>query len=118
MTKASRTLTLTLDAATADRLETAARDAGVTTSAYVADLLDRGPSHLTEDAAPFATDAPDLEAFEAFYATPEGRRTRAWQQEQARIALAEYDRTGESVSLEQWASEFRADVERRLATRR
>jgi hypothetical protein len=78
-------LTLTLDTATAERLADAARQAGMTPEAYA---LER----LSADLA-------------------EGRHDWA----EANRRLAEFDRTGEFISLEEWAADFRADVEARLA---
>lgn len=41
----------------------------------------------------------------------------AFQHAASLAALEEYDRTGEHITFEDWAAEFRADVKARLATR-
>ena len=85
-------LTLTLDDETAARLETAARQAGLTPEAYAAatlsDALETWPP-----GAPFDTT-------------------------EAEKALAEYDRTGEYETLEEWSAAFEADVKARLDDQR
>ena len=81
-------LTLTLDDATVARLAEAAALAGQTPEAYAADRLAETLS------PPLAYD---------------------WTEANAR--LAEYDRTGAYVTLEEWSAAFRADVEARLASR-
>lgn len=78
-------LTLTLDDETAARLETAARQAGLTPEAYAAATL---------------SDALETWPPGAPYDTTEAERR-----------LAEYDRTGEYVSFEDWAADFEAEVE-------
>ncbi|MFC5345364.1 hypothetical protein ACETK8_09095 [Brevundimonas staleyi] len=82
------TYTVTVDAATAERLDAAARDAGIEPEAFVLDLIEdaAGRSSVSEAA-------------------------RRFQHEQATLALAHYDRTGIAYPLEDVLKEFRADVE-------
>lgn len=81
-------LTLTLDDATVARLAEAAALVGQTPEAYAAD-------RLAETLSP----------------------TLAHDWTEANARLAEYDRTGEYVTLEEWSAAFKADVEARLARR-
>lgn len=81
------TLTVTLDDATAARLDAAAREAGVSPETLVVGMI--------EDAAR----PGDLDA---------ERR------ELARIALAEYDQTGVALPLEDVLRDVRADLNARL----
>ena len=83
-------LTLTLDDATVKRLEDAAREAGVTPEALAA-------AHLS-----MALDTTSLDG--------------GWTE--ARRRLAEYDRTGAFVTLDDWVADFKADVRSRLADSR
>lgn len=80
-------LTLTLDDATAERLANAARQAGMTPEAYALERLSADLNVITHD----------------------------WTEADRR--LAEYDRTGEFITLEEWAAGFRSDVATRLANR-
>jgi hypothetical protein len=80
-------LTLILDDATADRLADAARQAGMTPEAYALERLSADLSQPVHN----------------------------WTEADRR--LAEYDRTGDFITLEGWAADFRADVEARLAAR-
>lgn len=80
-------LTLALDDATAERLADAARLAGMTPEAYALERLSADLAVTRHD----------------------------WTEADRR--LAEYDSTGEFITLEDWATEFRADVEARLADR-
>ncbi len=95
MADGSVTYTVTVDAATAERLDAAAREAGVAPEAFVVDLI--------EDAA----DWPGV-----------SEATRQYQHEQSLIALAEYDRTGVAFPLDDVLAEVRADLENRLAAKR
>lgn len=85
-------LTLTLDDETAARLETAARQAGLTPEAYAAATL---------------SDALETWPPGAPYDTTEAERR-----------LAEYDRTGEYVTLEDAMARFEEELQSRLAAKR
>ncbi len=89
----------------------AADRAGLTVEQWAAERISErlAPPGLREDARPF-DDARDLLDLQ----TPEAR---AFQRKAAVEALAEYDRTGEFITLEDFLGEFRADVEARLAKR-
>lgn len=88
----TRTITLTLDEDTALRLDQAARDAGL--GDLIAEAL------VPDDLLNTRTEA-----------------ARQWQDDQTRIALDEYERTGEGVPLEEALRTFRADVEAGLAAK-
>jgi hypothetical protein len=107
----SQPLVLHLSDRTLAALKAAAGAAGVSVEQFAADQLAAqlsGPG-VREDAAPF-DDARDLLDRQ----TPEAR---AFQHAAALKALAEYDRTGEFITLEDFLAEFRADLEARLAAR-
>lgn len=72
-----RNYAVSLDATVADRLEKTAYDAEDDVEAFLIDLISCRVVDVRTDAA------------------------RTWQREQARIGLAEYDRTGVSYSLEE-----------------
>jgi hypothetical protein len=72
-----RNYAVSLDATVADRLEQTACDADHDVEAFLIDLISCWVVDVRTDAA------------------------RTWQREQAKIALAEYDRTGVSYSLEE-----------------
>ncbi|MES2860238.1 MAG: hypothetical protein V4701_02130 [Pseudomonadota bacterium] len=88
------TYNVTVDAATAKRLDAAAREAGVAPEAFVVDLI--------EDAA----DGPGM-----------SEAARRFQHEQSLIALADYDNTGKSVDAKTALDAFVAEVEARAALR-
>lgn len=89
-------LTLELDDQTLARLTTAAAALGLRVDAYARDLLEAAvrDQGVREGAT----------AFEGAHDWTEARRR-----------LAEYDRTGEHITLDDWLAEFRADVKSRLA---
>lgn len=87
-------LTIILDDETLERLRREARDAGVPVENWVADWL-RAP---------------------AMPAPPDSDVAR-WRIEESLKALAEYDRTGESVGLDEALAEFHQRIETRLAKR-
>lgn len=89
------TYTVTVDAETAERFDAAARQAGVAPEAFVVELI--------EDAARL----PGMS--ETAY---------RYQHEQALIALAEHDQTGQSVDARSALDAFVAGVEARAALRR
>lgn len=94
---AERPLTLPLDAATLARAEAAAASEGLSVEQWAAEVLNAALSPgVRETAAPF----------EGPYDWTEADRR-----------LAEYDRTGESVPLEEALSEFRRHVEAGLASK-
>lgn len=80
------------------RLTAAAKRAGMSAEAYAAQILEcaLAADGVTEDAAVF-------------------QGAHDWTEADRR--LAEYDRTGEHVTLEDWEADFRADVEARLSAR-
>ena len=80
------------------RLTAAAEAAGVSVEAYAAQILDRAlaADGLKEDAAVFQS-------------------AHDWTEADRR--LAEYDRTGKYITLDDWEADFRADVEARLSAR-
>ncbi len=90
------TLTLALNDETLRRLTTAAEAAGMSVQTYAALLIEQAltGSGVREDPAVFRT-------------------THDWTEADRR--LAEYDRTGEYVAFEDWADDFRADVQARLS---
>lgn len=102
-----RPLILQLDAATLARVEAAAAAEGLSIEVWIVrrviDALP--PPGVAEDAAPFDLADPRTEA------------AKLYQAEQARIALAEYDRTGVSFPLEDVLRDVRADLEARLASK-
>lgn len=100
-------LTLRLDAATLARVEAAAAAEGLSTEAWMARrIIDAlPPPGFAEDAAPFDLADHRTEA------------AKLYQRDQALIALAEYDRTGVSIPLEDVLRDFRADLEARLASK-
>jgi hypothetical protein len=102
-----RPLTLPLDDATLARVEAAAAAEGLSVEVWMARRIAEAlpPPGVAEDAAPF-----DL-------ADPRTGAAKLYQREQARIALAEYDRTGVSIPLEDVLRDFRADLEARLASK-
>jgi|GEM_PF-2187963 len=104
---ARSSLTLQLDGAILSRAEAAAAAAGLSTEAWVAEV--------TADALSPAGVAEEASPFEA--ADPRTGAARLHQREQARIALAEYDRTGVSSPLEDVLRDVRADLEARLASK-
>lgn len=100
-------LTVHLDAAILARAEAAAAAAGLSLEAWVAGIIADtvSPTGVAEDASPFEA------------ADPRTGTARRYQREQARIALAEYDRTGVSIPLEDVLRDVRADLEARLASK-
>jgi hypothetical protein len=102
-----RPLILQLDAAALARVEAAAAAEGLSIEVWIVrrviDALP--PPGVAEDAAPFDLADPRTEA------------AKLYQAEQARIALAEYDRTGVSFPLEDVLRDVRADLEARLASK-
>lgn len=103
-----RPLTLQLDAATLARVEAAAAAEGLSVEAWMARcIINALPSPgVAEDAAPFDLADPRTEA------------AKLYQGEQALIALAEYDRTGVSIPLEDALRTFDDALEAALARRR
>jgi hypothetical protein len=101
-------LTLQLDASILSRVEAAAATAGLSTEAWVAEVIATAlpPPGVAEDAAPFDLADPRTEA------------AKLYQAEQARIALAEYDRTGVSFPLEDVLKTFDDALEAALARKR
>lgn len=93
---ADPSLTLQFDDRTFARLKAAAASAGMPVEAYVRDILEAALSRpgVQEGAA----------TFEGAHDWTEANRR-----------LAEYDRTGEHITLVDWLAEFRADVKSRLA---
>ncbi len=89
------TLTITLDDETAARLESAALEAGLEPEAYLNGMVMDGLADID----------------------PIPESARRFQQEQAELALANYDRTGISFPLEDVLEEFTRRVESRLAER-
>lgn len=108
----TKPLTLTLDDDLLARVEAAAALAGLSPEAWAAlRVSDALEAHgLREDAAVFDAEAPADGWVDD--RTPEAR---AFQHAASLAALEEYDRTGISFPFEDWAAEFRADVEARLA---
>lgn len=90
------------------RAEAAAAAAGLSIEAWVAECIVDAlpPTGVAEVASPF--DAADLRTDAA----------RRFQREQARIALAEYDRTGVSIPLEEALATFDDALEAALARKR
>lgn len=80
------------------RLTVGAEAAGLSVEAYAAQILEHAlaDNGVKEDAAVFQS-------------------AHDWTEANRR--LAEYDRTGEYITLDDWAADFRADVEARLSTR-
>lgn len=101
-------LTVELVPAILSRVEAAAAAAGLSIEAWVAAVIADAlsPTGVAEDAARF--EAADLR-------TDAARRD---QREQARIALAEYDRTGVSIPLEEALATFDDALEAALARKR
>lgn len=101
-------LTVELDATILSRAEAAAAAAGLSLEAWVvaviADAL--SPTGVAEDASPFEA------------ADPRTGTARRYQREQARIALADYDRTGVSIPLEDALRTFDDALEAALARKR
>lgn len=104
---ARSSLTLQLDGALLSRAEAAAAAAGLSTEAWVAEVIADAlsPAGVAEEASPFEA------------ADPRTGAARRYHHEQARIALAEYDRTGVSSPLEDVLRDVRADLEARLASK-
>jgi hypothetical protein len=102
-----RPLMLPLDAATLARVEAAAAAEGLSIEVWITRRVINTlpPPGVAEDAAPFDLADPRTEA------------AKLYQAEQARIALAEYDRTGVSFPLEDVLRDLRADLEARLASK-
>jgi hypothetical protein len=100
-------LTRQLDGATLSRVEAAAAAAGLSTEAWVAEVIADALSlaGVAEEASPFKAGDPRTGA------------ARRHEREQPRIALAEYDRTGVSSPLEDVLRDVRADLEARLASK-
>lgn len=105
-------LTLILGDDLLARIQAAAAEAGLSPDVWAARVLadSFSPSGLNADAATFDPTSRDDDLLAK--QTPQAR---AFQHAAALEALEEYDRTGEHVTLEQWASEFRDDVKARLA---
>jgi len=103
-----RPLTLQLDAATLARVEAAAAAEGLSIEVWMARrIIDAlPPPGVAEDPAPFDLADPRTEA------------AKLYQAEQARIALAEYDRTGVSFPLEDVLKTFDDALEAALARKR
>lgn len=103
-----RPLKIELDGPTAVRLETAAAAASLSVEAYVLEVIKAAlpPPGVAEDTAPFDLADPRTEA------------AKLYQVEQARIALAEYDRTGVSFPLEDALKTFDDALEAALARKR
>ena len=93
-----RTITVTLDAATADRLEQVAQNAGLPTETYVGDLI--ADSLITGSGIDGLT-----------------ARAVRFQRTQTKLALAEYKRTGVSIPVEDVLADVRAELEARLAAK-
>ena len=91
----NRTFILTLDATLASEFEKTAREAGSDAEGFLFDIVVDTLAH--RHLGDLRTDA-----------------ARKWQDEQAAIALGEYDRTGEYITLEDWSAELKADIRRRL----
>ena len=108
------TLILTLDDAVLARIRAAAAAVGLSPEAWAAGVITTALATpgLSEDAVPFDATARDHVFVDT--RTPE---TVACQHTAALAALTEYDQTGEHVTFEEWAAEFRTDVEARLAAR-
>jgi hypothetical protein len=107
-------LDLTLGDALLARVRAAAAEAGMSPEAWaagvIADALAR--QGVSEDAAPFEAAGEGPVMLDT--RTPE---TVAFQHAAALAAIEEYDRTGEHITFEEWAADFRADVKARLAAR-
>ncbi len=93
-----RPVTITLSDDLLRRLTAAAKAAGLSVEAFAAEVLTAAlaPDGMAEEAAAF-------------------QGAHDWTEADRR--LAEYDRTGESVAFEDWATDFRADVKARLAAK-
>lgn len=104
---AGHPLTIALDEPTRAQLEAVAAAAGLSLEDHIIEILRDSLSHrgVAEDVTSF--EGPDDKTEEA----------RRYQNEQAEIALAEYDRTGVSFPLEDVLRDLRADLEARLASR-
>jgi plasmid stability protein len=104
---AGRPLTIALDEATRAQLEAAAAAAGLSLEDHIVEIVRESlsPRGVAEDMTAF--EGPDDRTEEA----------RRYQNEQAGIALAEYDRSGISYPLEEVLRDLRADLEARLASR-
>ena len=87
-------LTVPLDGQTRLRLEAAAAAAGLSVEAYARDILHSALSPGVHDGAAIFEGAHD------------------WTEADQR--LADYDRTGEHITLDDWVAEFKADVKARL----
>jgi len=101
-------LTIQLDAATVARANAEATALNLTVEAYLSWFI------ATELSATGV--AEDVSLFEAADLRTEA--ARRFQREQARIALAEYDRTGVSIPLEDALATFDATLEAGLARKR
>jgi hypothetical protein len=101
-------LTLQLDTATLARVEAAAAAEGLSIEVWTARCIIDAlpPTGVAEDAAPFDLADPRTEA------------AKLYQREQALIALAEYDRTGVSIPLEDALRTFDDALEAALARKR
>lgn len=100
-------LTIRLDAAILARAGAEAASLNLTVEAYLSRIIATAlsPTGVAEDASPFEVADQRTEA------------AQLYQREQARIALAEYDRTGVSIPLEEVLRDVRADLEARLASK-
>ena len=106
-------ITITLDDDLLARIETAAAADGVSSEAWAARALADAfrAVGVREDVATFDHGLQDDLLARM---TPEAR---AYQHTASLAALEEYDRTGEYITLDDWAAEFRNDVKARLAAR-
>jgi plasmid stability protein len=93
-----RSLTITLSDDLLRRLTAAAEAAGLSVEGFAVEILTAALAQggLAEDAAAF-------------------QGAHDWTEADRR--LADYDRTGESVAFEDWAADFRADVQARIAAK-
>lgn len=103
-----RPVTIQLDAAILARSEAEAAALNLTVEVYLARIIATAlsPTGVAEEASPFETSDIRTEA------------VRRYQREQARIALAEYDRTGVSIPLEDALRTFDDALEAGLAQKR
>lgn len=103
-----RPLTIALDGSTMARVEAAAASAGLSVDDYVLEIIEA------------ALSAPGVAEHGAAFEGPDQRTeaARRYQREQAELALAEYDRTGVSIPLEDALRTFDDALEAALARKR
>ncbi len=101
-------VTVHLDAATRARADAEAAALNLTVEEYLIGIVTAAlsPTGVAEDASPFEVADQRTEA------------AKLYQREQARIALAEFDRTGVSIPLEDALVTFDAALEAGLARKR